>query len=83
MSKEAMQKLKGTLLKLGTRNYCLEIDDCERSLIVRRLLRNGEIRPPICQYCGIENKFPLKVELENNQYVLRCTSCKETIFKEG
>jgi len=79
---QACMRLKGELLTLGTRHYCMEMDECEHTTFVRRLFRNGEIRPPICQHCGTENEFPLNVELEKGMYILRCTSCNQIILKE-
>ncbi len=83
MPRKVMMKVMGELISLGTRCYDSAIDGCEHVAFVRRLFRNGEISPPVCRYCGTENKFPLNVSLENDQYILRCTTCREIIFKEG
>ena len=63
-------------------------NDCEHIAFLRRLfdLQGGEIRPPICEHCGTENKFPLNSDLENVRgelrYVLRCTKCGGIILEE-
>ena len=62
---------------------CENCDNCEHIVFIRRLFRNGEIRPPVCKHCGTENEFPLNVGLENGKYVFRCVHCNRTILKEG
>jgi len=78
---KASMRLQGKILLYGSRRYDSERDDCEHIAFVRRLFRNGEIRPPICQHCGAENRFPLDVGLQNGEYVLWCASCGQIIFR--
>lgn len=77
-TREAVMRVKGTLLQLGTRNYCFK-EDCQHIEIVRETLSN---RLTICSHCGLQNRLPLHFDLEGGLYVLRCQFCHEVLWQE-